>query len=114
MFKYTIFRVGTIKRIDSNKSQLYQVDLQLTLDDDQELRSLTERIWQDMNGTGWEILGDLLLKIGQFTKADEFYNVLLEQASNINEKSLYNNQLRLVHLDQGDYEKALFFISNKD
>ena len=105
---HTVFRIGTIQQIDS-KTQLYQVDLQLTLDDDQELRSLTERLWQDMNGTGWEILGDLLLKIGQFTKADEFYNVLLEQASNVNEKSLYNNQLGLVHLDQGDYEKALFY-----
>ena len=105
---HTVFRVGTIKQIDG-KNQLYQVELQLTLDDDEELRSLTERIWQEINGTGWEILGDLLLKIGQFNKADELYNVLLEQTSNVNEKSLYNNQLGLVHLDQGNYEKALSY-----
>lgn len=105
---HTVFRVGTIQQIDG-KSQLYQVELQLTLDDDQELRSLTGRIWQEINGTGWEILGDLLLKIGQFSKAEELYNVLLEQTSNVNEKSLYNNQLGLVHLDGGNYKKALFY-----
>ncbi|UJR34679.1 hypothetical protein I4U23_027456 [Adineta vaga] len=78
---HTVFRVNTIKQIN-NKNQLYQVELQLTLDDDQELRLLTDRIREEVDGTGWETLADLLLKIGQFNKADELYNVLIEQASN--------------------------------
>ncbi|CAF0746312.1 unnamed protein product [Adineta steineri] len=105
---HTAFRVRTIKQI-GNKNQIYQVELQLTSDDDQQLRLLTNWIREeDAIITGWQRLGHLLLKIGQFNKAEELYNVLLEQASDEGEKALYYNQLGGVHLNQGDYEKAIW------
>ncbi|CAF1385735.1 unnamed protein product [Adineta steineri] len=105
---HTVFRVGEIKQIDSN-DQLYEVELQLTSDEDQQLRILTDRIREDTSGTGWQRLGDLLCKIGQLNKAEELYNVLVEQASDEGEKAHYYHQLAFVHCNQGDYEKAISY-----
>ncbi|CAF0816398.1 unnamed protein product [Adineta steineri] len=106
---HTVFRVSAIKQMD-NKNQLYQVELQLTSDDDEQLRLLTDRIREEAgSGTGWQRLGNLLLKIDQFNKAEELYKVLLEQTSDENEKQHYYNQLGYVKDEQGDYEKAIWY-----
>ncbi|CAF1199171.1 unnamed protein product [Adineta steineri] len=106
---HTVFRMGAIQQMQNN-NQLYQVELQLTSDDDQQLRLLTNRIRQEVRShTGWQRLGDLLLITGHFTKAEELYNVLLNQASNNDEKLLYYNQLGLVHTNQGEYKKAICY-----
>ncbi|CAF1369960.1 unnamed protein product [Adineta steineri] len=106
---HTVFRVVAIKQMD-NKNQLYQVELQLTSDDDQQLRLLTDRIRKEGGrGTGWHRLGTLLLRIGQFNEAEELYNVLLEQTSDEGEKALYYNQVGFVHSTQSDYKKAIWY-----
>ncbi|CAF1137008.1 unnamed protein product [Adineta steineri] len=106
---HTIFRVNTIKQMD-NTNQLYQVELQLTSDDDQQLRLLTDRIREEAGGnTGWKRLGNLLIKIGEFNKAEEFYDVLIKQTSDDGEKAVYCNQLGYVKDEQGDYEKAIWY-----
>ncbi|CAF4214044.1 unnamed protein product, partial [Adineta steineri] len=54
---HTVFRVGEIEKMD-NENELYQVKLQLTSDDDQQLRVLTDRIREEASaGTGWQRLG---------------------------------------------------------
>ncbi|CAF1185774.1 unnamed protein product [Adineta steineri] len=106
---HTVFRVNAIKQMDNN-NQLYQVELQLTSDDDQQLRVLTNRIREETTGsTRWIELGKLLLTIGQANKAEELYKVLLEQASDEGEKGLYNTCLGNVKDQQGDYEKAIWY-----
>ncbi|CAF1325312.1 unnamed protein product [Adineta steineri] len=106
---HTVFRVNAIKQI-GNKNQLYQVELQLTSDQDQQLRLLTDRIREEAgSGIGWHRLDNLLLKIGQFNKAEELYNVLLEQTSDEDEKQHYYNQLGYVKNEQGDYGKAIWY-----
>ncbi|CAF1034910.1 unnamed protein product [Adineta steineri] len=106
---HTVFRVGAIEHM-SIENQLYQVELQLTTDDDQQLRLLTDRIREEVRGvTGWQKLGSLLLKIGQFNKAEELYSVLLEQTSDEGERALYYNQLGCAKDDQSDYEKATWY-----
>ncbi|CAF1490743.1 unnamed protein product [Adineta steineri] len=104
---HTVFRVIAIKKMGN---ELYEVQLQSTSDDDEQLRLLTNRIREEASGgTGWQRLGGLLLKIGQFNKAEELYNGLLEQTSDEGEKGVYYNQLGGVHLNQGDYEKAICY-----
>ncbi|CAF5122185.1 unnamed protein product, partial [Rotaria sp. Silwood1] len=49
---HTVFRIGEVRKIDK-KSPLYEVDLKLTADDDQQLRRLTNRIAQEIDGSGW-------------------------------------------------------------
>ncbi|CAF4636817.1 unnamed protein product, partial [Didymodactylos carnosus] len=104
---HAVFRIGEITRIDDD-NPLYQVALKLTADDDEQLRTLTERIQKEIAGpTGWERMGKLLLNIGQFDKAEELYKVLLEQTSDHDSKSHYYNQLGYVKDDQGDYKQAI-------
>ena len=54
-------------------------------------------------------LGQLLLKMGQFDKAEQVYTVLLEQATDDNEKAPIYCQLGQVKDDQGAYEEAIIF-----
>ncbi|CAF0879227.1 unnamed protein product [Adineta steineri] len=105
---HTVFRVGAIERM-GNENQMYEVELQLTSDEDQQLRLLTDRLREEPGGTGWYRLGDLLLKIGQFNKAEELYNLLVEHTSDESEKALYYNQLGGVYMYQGNYEKAIWY-----
>jgi tetratricopeptide (TPR) repeat protein len=110
---HTVFRIGEINKIDNNDS-LYQVDLKLTADDDQQLHILTKRIREEVMGeTGWQRLGMLLVKIGNVGKAEELYNVLLEQTSNEGEKAIYYNQLGYIKNSQGDYEKAIEYFEKR-
>ncbi|CAF0764160.1 unnamed protein product [Adineta steineri] len=106
---HTVFRVSGIKPMD-NKNQFYHVELQLTSDDDQQLRLLTDRIRKEVDVyTGWQRLGGLLIKISQFNKAEELYNVLLEQTSDEGEKAPYYSSLGYTKDEQGDYEKAICY-----
>ncbi|CAF1136919.1 unnamed protein product [Adineta steineri] len=106
---HTVFRVNTIKPMDNN-NQIYQVELQLTSDDDQQLRLLTDWMREEAgSSTGWRRLGDLLLKMGQLDKIEELYNVLLGQTSDESEKQHYYNQLGCAHCGQGDYDEAIWY-----
>jgi tetratricopeptide (TPR) repeat protein len=104
---HTVFRVNEITKIDNNNS-LYQVNLKLTADDDEELRILTKYLQQEITTeTGWKRLGQLLMKLGLFDKAEELYNVLLKQTLDQDEKATYYNQLGQIQHAQGDYKKAI-------
>ncbi|CAF4423633.1 unnamed protein product [Rotaria sp. Silwood2] len=105
----TIFRIGDIRKLDNNRP-LYEVELKLTSDDDQKLRQLTDRIHKEVSGsTGWDQLGQLLLKIGQFDKAEELYTALLEQTLNDNEKAHVYHMLGMLKTCQGQYREAASF-----
>jgi tetratricopeptide (TPR) repeat protein len=104
---HTVFRVNEISKMD-NTNSLYQVNLKLTADDDQDLRILTNRIQREVaSETGWQRLGRLLIKLSQLGKAEELYNVLLKQTLDQGEKATYYNQLGLIQDAQGDYMKAI-------
>ncbi|CAF1293724.1 unnamed protein product [Adineta steineri] len=106
---HTVFRIGIIKQMTDN-SQLYEVELQLTADDDKQLRVLTNQIAKEAAGnTGWQRLGNLLLKIGHSDKAEELYNLLLEQTFDESEKALYYHQLGYVKTDQRDQKMAIWY-----
>jgi hypothetical protein len=64
-------------------------------DDDQELHTLTKR--KTGSRTGWNQLGALLLKIGQFDENDEAF---------------YYNQLGFVKTNEGDYKKTIWYYKN--
>ncbi|CAF0851419.1 unnamed protein product [Adineta steineri] len=107
---HTIFRIGDIKPMDGN-NDLYQVNLILTSDNDQDLRTLTDRIRLETfpDSTGWYRLGLLLIKMGQFNKAQEVYEVLLHQTTNENDKSPIYDQLGQIKRNQGEYPEALTY-----
>jgi len=106
---HSVFRIGQVKQIDKN-DRLWQVDLSLTGDDDPQLHALTERMREETSGsTGWLRLGQLMIKLGQLNKAEELYDLLLNQTTNEGEKSHLFHMLGMLKTDQGKYEEAVGF-----
>ncbi|CAF0851864.1 unnamed protein product [Adineta steineri] len=107
---HTNFRIGDIKPMDEN-NHLYKVNLILTNDNDQDLRTLTDRIRQETfpDVEGWYRLGELLKKMGQFMKAQEVYEVLLHQTTDESDKAPIYGQLGSIKNDQGQYQEALSY-----
>ncbi|CAF3973071.1 unnamed protein product [Adineta steineri] len=105
---HTIFRIGDIQPMNGN-NDLYQVNLTLTNGNDQDFRILTDQIRQETfpDSKGWYRLGLLLIKMGQFTKAQEIYQVLLHQTTNESNKAPIYYQLGWIKYNQGEYQEAL-------
>ncbi|UJR22463.1 hypothetical protein I4U23_025520 [Adineta vaga] len=107
---HTVFRIHKIQSIRANK-HLYKVNLALTSDQDQDLCVLTEQIRQESfpKATGWYRLGLVLDDMGQFDKAAEIYEILLNQSSNENTRAPIYGQLGSIKCKQGKYSEALVF-----
>src|SRR5207302_699256 len=72
--------------------------------------ALTECMQKETRGsTGWFRLGQLMIKLGQFNKAEELYKILLEQPSNEGEKGYLFHQLGYIKNSQGNYVEAVEF-----
>jgi Tfp pilus assembly protein PilF len=107
---HAIFRIGETKQIDEN-NRLWQVELTLTSDNDPQLFALTERIRQEIfpNEQGWYRLAYLLIKLGQFDKAQEVCETMLDQTSDEHEKANIYDQLAWIKDSQGKYAEAISF-----
>jgi tetratricopeptide (TPR) repeat protein len=107
---HTVFRIGQIQPIED---RLWRVELALTSDDDdRELKRLTERIREETSGTTrWHQLGKLLIKMGNFDKAEEVCQILLEETAKDDDEGLGHlfYLFGLINMNKGDYEKALLF-----
>ena len=110
---HTVFRIGEITPMDGN-SRLFQVKLTLTNDNDKDLRILTDRIREETfpNSTGWFRLGLVLLKMGEFCKAQQIYEILLGQTTNEYERGRIYDLLGQVHYKKEDYQEAITFFEN--
>jgi tetratricopeptide (TPR) repeat protein len=107
---HTVFRIRDIKQMGENQ-RLFQVDLTLTSDNDEDLRVLSKRIQEDIDPDSkeWYRLGKLLLKIGQFDKAQQVYEVLLDQATNDIDKALSYHHIGWAKDVKGEYKEALSY-----
>lgn len=105
---HTVFRINEITPLDEN-SRLFQVQLTLTNDNDNAFRALSNYIREETfpNDKGWFRLGLVLRKIGQYDKAQQVYEILLEQATDENEMRRIYEQLGYTHDDKGDYREAI-------
>jgi tetratricopeptide (TPR) repeat protein len=107
---HTVFRIGNITPIDENH-RLYQVELTLTDDNDKDFRRLTDYIREETapDVQGWERLGLVLLKMGHPEKAQQVYEILLEQQTEESAKAPIYNQLGMIKRALGEYEEAIRF-----
>jgi tetratricopeptide (TPR) repeat protein len=105
---HSVFRIGQVEQINGN-NRLWQVDLTLTADNDPQLHALTARMREETSSgyKGWHRLGKLMLKLDQFNKAEELYEILFKQTSNEGEKGHLFHQLASIKNDQGKYEEAI-------
>ncbi|CAF0819431.1 unnamed protein product [Adineta steineri] len=107
---HSVFRIQDIKQIDGN-NRLYEVNLALTTDKDPELSRLTDYIRKESfpDSEAWDRLGLVLWKMGQFDKAEDIYQVLLDQTKDEKNKAPFYQQLGSITKDQGKYQEALTF-----
>jgi tetratricopeptide (TPR) repeat protein len=107
---HTVFRIGEITPMGENH-RLVRVELTLTSDNDPDLRALTDCIRKNSspNAEGWYRLGLVLLKMGQSEKAQQVYEILLEQATEEREKAPIYGNIGVIKNRQGEYQEAIVF-----
>ncbi|CAF1154693.1 unnamed protein product [Adineta steineri] len=105
---HSVFRIQDIKQM-SGDNRLYEVNLTLTADNDPELSRLTDYIRKESfpNTEGWYRLGSVLYDMGQFKKAEDIYQHILDQSNDKKDKAYIYYQLGLIKDSQGKYEEAL-------
>jgi hypothetical protein len=106
---HTVFRIRSHEQI---KNSLWQIELELTADNDQELKELTEYIQKDTStNKPWHRLGALLIQMGHLDQAEKLYQVLLKQIPDDDqtEASYLYHQLGCVECKRGAYKNALAF-----
>ncbi|CAF1290208.1 unnamed protein product [Rotaria sordida] len=108
---HTIFRIDHIKRIeDKNIDRLWQVNLTLVGNQDDDFNKLTAHLREEFKKhTGWERLGFILFKLGEYPKSEQLYQILLAKATSDRDKAAYNHQLGWIYDDMGDYSQALSY-----
>ncbi|CAF5063051.1 unnamed protein product, partial [Rotaria sp. Silwood1] len=109
---HAIFRIDRIERIHDNHSdRLYEVNLTLVDNQDDDFNKLTAHIREDVNSKapkrGWSQLAFILLKLGEPAKAEKLYKILLPQATSDTARADYNHKLGWAYYDMGEYSKAL-------
>jgi tetratricopeptide (TPR) repeat protein len=102
----TVFRIGEIREVGTN---LWKVYLTLVNDRDPLLKRLTDHIRISLgDGDEWHRLGQLTIKMGQFNKALEIYQELLQNIDHNNEveKAFLHNQLGYVWKQKENLKEA--------
>lgn len=106
---HTIFRIGETEQIENN---LWKIELKITKDNDDQLNTLTDQMRQDIGaGPGWDRMAALLVKMGEFDKAEDIYKTLLSLTSGGNQKMLahLNNQFGYIANQKGDRQTAMMY-----
>jgi len=106
---HTVFRIGDMKQIDD---RLWEVNLTLTSDNDERLTRLTEHMREEIGGkTGWDQLGSLMYKMGEFDKTEEIYKTLLETTSDndLDRLAFLHQEIGRALFNTGDLPRALSY-----
>ena len=104
----TIFRINDINFDDGDK--VWHIHLKLTSENDDQLNKLIERMRVEIQGpTALYRLGVLLIKLGEFIKAEEVFDTLLKRTSNPLERAQIHYQLGYINDNLGHYDKSLHF-----
>ncbi|CAF4623456.1 unnamed protein product [Rotaria sp. Silwood2] len=108
---HTIFRINRIEQIpDEHTDRLWQVNLTLAGDQDDDFSKLTAHLREEFNwANGWSRLGRILIQLGEPAKAEHLYQILIETATSDKARGDYNNTLGVVYHGLGEYSKAIKF-----
>ena len=106
---HSVFRINRIRAIDEI-GRVVEIHMTLTAESDPQLRELTDRLENEISGrTGWERIGELLIRLGHLDQAEKLYLELIRQAVNADDRALYNHCLGRIKSKQRDYEAALHY-----
>ena len=106
---HSVFRIQEINMIkDAERNPMWEIHLTLVGETDQEMGELTRHVRKEMvSSIGWDRLGWILVKIGQFEKAEGLNQTLFNKSSSNTERNHYLHQLGYVYINKGEYLKAL-------
>jgi tetratricopeptide (TPR) repeat protein len=103
----SVFRIVSIESLPK-KTGIYQVQLKLTSDDDQQLRCFTEGFEKDIESTeGWYRIGRLLMQVNQLDRAIKVFSDLLNRAPDEKERATYFLSIASAYDSRGEYPKSL-------
>ena len=102
---HTIFRISEIKQL-SGTSELYEIQLVLTNEDDPQMKKLHNYMQNSKKVTGWHRIGWILQDMNQLEKSEEIYKRLLAQETNEVDQGTWNHQLGVIKWRLGDYPTA--------
>ncbi|CAF1270435.1 unnamed protein product [Adineta ricciae] len=105
-----IFRIQKITRLDRSQ-RLYQVDLLFVKNNDKTLSVIDRQVQEEslLNAEGWFRLCFILSSIGDFKKAEQIYQTLLDQTNDENEEANIYYQLGLIKYKTRNYPEAMKF-----
>ncbi len=107
---HSVFRIRQVKQIEKNNNRLWQVDLTLTDDHDPQLQELTKSMQDATAGpTGWFRLGRLMMKVAQFDKAQQVFEMILDRTTDEKKKREIYYYLGWIKIDQGKYPEAITY-----
>ncbi|CAF0984057.1 unnamed protein product [Adineta ricciae] len=108
---YPIFRIDRITQIDHHSNRLWQVEMTLCDENDEQLSNLIKLVSEQTAslGTGWCRLSAFLLKQNQIDEAELVCQSALTQTSTDEEKATLNYQLGTIKFCQRDYTRAITF-----
>src|SRR5271163_429438 len=107
---HSVFRIGQVKQIEENNNRLWQVELTLTGDHDPQLQELTKSMQEDTEGpTGWFRLGRLMMKVAQYDKAQQVFEIILDRTTDEKEKGEIYYYLGWIKNDQGKNTEAITY-----
>ena len=104
----SVFRIGQIEQLGDHP-RLFRVELSMTSEKDDDLRLLMHRIREETfpQDDGWYRLGQVLWKMGESAKAQQVYEILLQQTTEEKGRGPIYHQLGLMADSLGQYEEAL-------
>jgi tetratricopeptide (TPR) repeat protein len=109
---HSVFRIGQVNQIEKN-DRLWEVELALSYDNDPQLQALTKSMQEITAGsTGWFRLGIFLMKVAQFDKAQQLFEIMIDQTNDEKKKGEIYYYLGSIKFDQGKYIEALSYYEN--
>ena len=106
---HSVFRIGKVELLQE-EDRIWQVNLTLTSNNDPQLANLMKHMEDQTAGTdGWSRLGGLMIQLGQFNKALDFYNILLRQPISPRDTGFIYASLGVIKNDQGQHVQALSY-----
>jgi tetratricopeptide (TPR) repeat protein len=112
---HTVFRIGSMKQLED---RLFEINLTITNDNNEQFEELTQYMRKMIQGdTRLSRMGSLMIKMGEFDKAEQIYNTLHQIISRDNDQKklapifytlgLINHQKRDLTSALSYYQKSL-------
>jgi tetratricopeptide (TPR) repeat protein len=99
---HSVFRIGRVRPIEENNNHIWQVELTLTVDHDPQLKEVMDIMREEIDeSTEWFRLAKLMMKVAQFDKAQQLFELILARATNEKERAEIYHYLAWNKYDQG-------------